>query len=99
MFPAWSRRSKVICPADMSTAQKLTGLVSVTVPVFNESGAIDALYESRTKLLMSADAPPDDLYVSGDGAFEFQRTASRLHEMASADYLAAEREQAPGPGK
>jgi cell division protein ZapE len=60
---------------------------------------IDALYESRTKLLMSADAPPDDLYVSGDGAFEFQRTASRLHEMASADYLAAEREQAPGPGK
>lgn len=56
---------------------------------------IDALYESRTKLLMSAGAPPDDLYVSGDGAFEFQRTASRLHEMASADYLAAEREQAP----
>jgi cell division protein ZapE len=55
---------------------------------------IDALYESKTKLLMSADASPDDLYVTGDGAFEFQRTASRLHEMASAAYLAAEREQA-----
>ena len=53
---------------------------------------IDALYESKTKLLMSADAPPDDLYISGDGAFEFQRTASRLHEMRSADYLAAERD-------
>jgi len=55
---------------------------------------IDALYESKTKLVMSADAQPDDIYTAGDGAFEFQRTASRLHEMRSADYLAAEREQA-----
>jgi cell division protein ZapE len=55
---------------------------------------IDALYESKTKLVMSADAQPDDIYAAGDGAFEFQRTASRLHEMRSADYLAAEREQA-----
>lgn len=55
---------------------------------------VDALYESKTKLLMSAGAAPDDLYIAGDGAFEFQRTASRLHEMRSADYLAAEREQA-----
>ncbi len=55
---------------------------------------VDALYECKTKLVMSADAQPDELYVSGDGAFEFQRTASRLHEMRSTDYLAAEREQA-----
>jgi len=48
---------------------------------------------------MSADTPPDDLYVAGDGAFEFQRTASRLHEMRSAGYLAAEREEAPDPVK
>jgi cell division protein ZapE len=60
---------------------------------------VDALYESKTKLVMSADAQPDDLYAAGDGAFEFQRTASRLHEMRSADYLAAEREQAPEPAK
>jgi len=60
---------------------------------------IDALYESKTKLVMSADTPPDDLYVAGDGAFEFQRTASRLHEMRSAGYLAAEREEAPDPVK
>lgn len=53
---------------------------------------IDALYEAKTKLVMSAEAQPDDLYTSGDGAFEFERTASRLHEMRSADYLAAERE-------
>lgn len=58
---------------------------------------VDALYESKTKLLMSADAQPDDLYVAGDGAFEFQRTASRLHEMRSADYLAAERTEATEP--
>ncbi len=55
---------------------------------------IDALYECRTKLVMSADAEPDDIYVSGEGAFEFQRTASRLHEMRSAEYLASEREHA-----
>ena len=31
---------------------------------------------------------PDDLYLAGDGAFEFERTASRLTEMRSDDYLA-----------
>ncbi len=49
---------------------------------------VDALYENRVKLLAAADARPDDLYVAGDGAFEFERTASRLHEMASDEYLA-----------
>jgi cell division protein ZapE len=58
---------------------------------------IDALYESKTKLVMSAGAQPDDLYPAGDGAFEFQRTASRLHEMRSADYLASERAHLPEP--
>ncbi|MAK65347.1 MAG: cell division protein ZapE [Maricaulis sp.] len=52
---------------------------------------IDALYEARTKLVMSADAEPDDLYPAGDGAFEFERTASRLMEMRTHDYLASER--------
>ncbi|WP_395613973.1 cell division protein ZapE [Allosphingosinicella sp.] len=49
---------------------------------------IDALYEHKVKLLAAADAEPQDLYVAGDGAFEFERTASRLLEMQSADYLA-----------
>ena len=49
---------------------------------------IDALYEHRVKLLAAADAPPEALYPTGDGAFEFERTVSRLMEMQSADYLA-----------
>jgi cell division protein ZapE len=54
---------------------------------------IDALYEVKTKLVMSAAAEPQDLYPEGDYAFEFQRTASRLMEMRSHDYLAAERRE------
>jgi cell division protein ZapE len=50
---------------------------------------IDALYEHRTKLVCSAAAPPDLLHLAGDHAAEFRRTASRLHEMQSAAYLAA----------
>ncbi|MCU0881065.1 MAG: cell division protein ZapE [Hyphomonadaceae bacterium] len=52
---------------------------------------IDALYEARTKLVISAAAEPDRLYREGDQAFEFERTASRLYEMRSRDYLAAAR--------
>ncbi len=49
---------------------------------------IDALYEHKVKLIAAAAALPDSLYPDGHGAFEFQRTVSRLHEMLSADYLA-----------
>lgn len=52
---------------------------------------IDALYETRTKLVMSAEVEPAELYVKGDGVFEFERTASRLIEMRSHDYLAERR--------
>jgi cell division protein ZapE len=49
---------------------------------------IDALYEHKVKLLAAADARPEALYTEGTGAFEFQRTVSRLIEMQSAVYLA-----------
>lgn len=49
---------------------------------------IDALYEARTRLIVLAEAEPFQLYPEGDGAFEFERTASRLQEMRSADWLA-----------
>jgi cell division protein ZapE len=56
---------------------------------------IDALYETKTKLVCSADAPPHALYGEGHGAFEFERTASRLVEMQADSYLAAEHAAAP----
>ncbi len=49
---------------------------------------IDTLYEARTLLIASAEAPPQEIYVEGDGSFEFQRTASRLMEMQSEEYVA-----------
>lgn len=52
---------------------------------------IDALYETRTKLIMSAAVEPDLLYNDGTGAFEFERTASRLMEMRSLEYLGERR--------
>lgn len=52
---------------------------------------IDALYETRTKLIISAEVQPEQLYVDGTGAFEFERTASRLIEMRSNDYLGERR--------
>ncbi|HEX8570351.1 MAG TPA: cell division protein ZapE [Caulobacteraceae bacterium] len=55
---------------------------------------IDALYEARARLVVLAEAPPEALYPAGDGAFEFERTVSRLQEMRSADYLATERDAA-----
>ncbi len=47
---------------------------------------IDALYEYKVLFICSAEASPAELYKKGDGAFEFQRTVSRLMEMQSVQY-------------
>jgi len=47
---------------------------------------IDALYEAKVRLICSAAAEPEYLYLEGEGTFEFERTASRLREMQSADW-------------
>ena len=48
---------------------------------------IDTLYDQRVKLIASADAMPDQLYRRGENARMFERTASRLDEMQSEDWL------------
>jgi cell division protein ZapE len=55
---------------------------------------IDVLYEHKVKLVMAAETPPHDLYRGKTHGFEFERTISRLMEMQSNDYLAADHHEA-----
>lgn len=48
---------------------------------------IDALYDHNVKTVISAEAKPSDIYSGRRHTFAFQRTASRLQEMASEEYL------------
>jgi cell division protein ZapE len=57
---------------------------------------VDVLYDERVNLVVAAEAPPEALFTEGAHSAEFQRTASRLHEMRSAEYLASERRRSGG---
>ena len=62
-------------PADDSAAKRFMHL-------------IDALYDHRVKLITTAQRAPQDLYQGKLLMGNFERTSSRLMEMASIDYLA-----------
>ena len=51
---------------------------------------VDELYDHNVNLILSAAAPPHDLYLGDRLTFEFQRTVSRLIEMQTEEYLARE---------
>jgi cell division protein ZapE len=55
---------------------------------------VDEFYDQGTKLVVSAAAAPAQLYRGERLQLEFQRTASRLIEMQTADYLARPRRDA-----
>lgn len=89
----------------LAIARRYHTLFIVAVPVMgpdmrNEASRfvslIDVLYENHVKLFCSAGAEPEALYPSGDGSFEFRRTASRLVEMQSDAYLRAAHGQRAG---
>ncbi len=87
---------RMLGPGDyLAIAESLKVLVLEDIPRlsrnnFNEAKRfvtlIDALYEARVRLVCSAAAEPEMLYVEGEGTFEFERTASRLREMQGQDW-------------
>ena len=87
---------KPLGPADyLALADNLRVIVIENIPQmgrsnFNEAKRfvtlIDALYEAKIRVICSAAAEPEVLYLEGEGVFEFERTASRLQEMRSADW-------------
>ncbi|MGZ5006795.1 MAG: cell division protein ZapE [Methylobacter sp.] len=72
----------------------LAGIPKLTNEKCNEAKRfvtlIDALYEHKVKLICSAEVPAQELYIDGEGSFEFARTVSRLIDMQSEDYLQIE---------
>ena len=57
---------------------------------------VDVFYDDRVKLFVAAEAQPDELFPAGEHCAEFARTASRLAEMQSAQYLQSERRRESG---
>jgi len=52
---------------------------------------IDEFYDRHVNVIVTAEAPPQELYIGTRLAFEFERTTSRLIEMQSKKYLAKKR--------
>ena len=77
--------------ADAVRVLMLDGIPSLGRDNFNEAKRfvtlIDAVYEAKIRLICSAAAAPEYLYREGEGSFEFARTASRLREMQSENWM------------
>jgi len=92
----WDLCASMLGPADyLAIAGAVRVLMIDDIPLlsasnFNEAKRfvtlIDALYEAKVRLICSAADVPERLYIEGTGTFEFERTASRLREMQSADW-------------
>ena len=57
---------------------------------------IDVMYDYRVKFCATCDVPVGEIYVEGDFAQEFVRTASRLTEMQSQEYVLRSEERRVG---
>jgi cell division protein ZapE len=87
----WDLCGRPLGPADyLAIAAALRVLLLEDVPQLGSENfnparrfvtLVDALYEARVRLILSAAAWPEQLYVEGEGSFEFARTASRLRQM------------------
>ncbi|SDE57091.1 cell division protein ZapE [Paracoccus isoporae] len=96
----WDLCARALGPADyLALAEAVDLLVIEGIPTlsssnFNEAKRfvtlIDALYEAKVRLIASAAAEPEQLYIEGEGSFEFERTASRLREMQDAQWGAGD---------
>lgn len=92
----WDLCGRPLGPADyLALADRVRVLMLEDIPQLSASNyneakrfvtLIDTLYEGRVRLIASAADTPERLYVEGAGAFEFERTASRLREMQAADW-------------
>ncbi|WP_417269010.1 cell division protein ZapE [Celeribacter sp.] len=92
----WDLCAQMYGPADyLAIADAVKLLILEEVPRlsrtnFNEAKRfvtlVDALYEANVRLIVSAVDEPERLYIEGAGAFEFERTASRLREMQDANW-------------
>jgi cell division protein ZapE len=85
-------------PADyVAIASEYQSVIVANVPVFGVDAdnaarrfisVIDEFYDRGVNVIVSAAAAPAELYKGEKLKFEFQRTASRLVEMQSEEYLA-----------
>jgi len=85
-------------PADyVAIASEYQSVIIANVPVFTVDAdnsarrfisVIDEFYDRGVNVILSAAAAPAELYKGEKLKFEFQRTASRLTEMQSEEYLA-----------